>query len=79
MDRDRKDDLKEFVKDVHKLEATEAAIQHEIRDFIGEPNTSQRQLLEDLARLRRSLRGPEEVLDKGSYSRPFPPRPLHRG
>ena len=39
-----------------------------------EPSNRQRRLLHDLGRLHRSLRSPENLLDRGGYSRPFPPR-----
>ena len=35
----------------------------------------QRRLLSDLTLLHHSLRSPENLLDRGAYSRPFPPRP----
>jgi hypothetical protein len=34
---------------------------------------SQRKLIEDLTRLQDSLRGPEVLIDRTNYSRPFPP------
>jgi hypothetical protein len=41
---------------------------------IGGPLTArQKKQLENLGRLHRSLRGPEDVLDEANYSRPFPP------
>jgi hypothetical protein len=36
---------------------------------------SQRKLIEDLTRLQNSLRGPEILIDRTNYSRPFPPSP----
>lgn len=60
---------------VERVEAAEAAIQHEIGEVIGTPTRRQRELLDDLVRLQHSLRGPEDLLDRRGYSRPFPPRP----
>lgn len=60
---------------IEKLEATETAVQQEISAVIGTPDKRQKELLENLSRLQHSLRGPEELLDRRAYSRPFPPRP----
>jgi hypothetical protein len=60
---------------IERVEATEAVIQHEIAEVIGTPTRRQKELLEDLVRLQQSLRGPEDLLDRRGYSRPFPPRP----
>jgi hypothetical protein len=60
---------------IEKLEATETAVQREISAVIGTPDKRQKELLENLSRLQHSLRGPEELLDRRSYSRPFPPLP----
>ena len=54
-------------------DASERAIKEEIGVFIGEPDRRQKELSASLARLYFSLRGPEKLLDSGSYSRPFPP------
>ena len=60
---------------MERLEATETAIQQEIGGLVGKPDKRQKELLENLSRLQHSLRGPEELLDRRSYSRPFPPLP----
>ncbi len=66
----------EILKGVERVERGETVIQREIQDLPGQPTNRQRTLLEDLVRLHRSLRGPENVLDRGNYSRPFPPAPV---
>jgi len=66
-------DEKELRKSIEKLETQETAIQQEIAELAGTPSEHQRLILEDLTRLQHSLRGPEDMLDKRSYSRPFPP------
>lgn len=53
--------------------AASAAIQQELQGVLGEPSGRQRRLIANLDRLRRSLLGPEDLLDRTSYSRPFPP------
>ena len=63
----------EVVEAIEDLGATEQAIKEEIGVFIGEPDRRQKDLSASLARLYFSLRGPEKLLDSGSYSRPFPP------
>jgi hypothetical protein len=73
-----KDDFgKELPKAVRALEATERDVDYFVAEITDRPDKQQRRLLEDLNRLLDSLRGPEELLDGTSYSRPFPPRP-HR-
>jgi hypothetical protein len=64
----------EIVKGIQKLDAIEADIDTQFRGLTDEPNRRQKHLLDDLNRLVDSLRGPEELLDRGNYSRPFPPR-----
>lgn len=60
---------------VEKLEATEAAIEHDIGEAFGTTSPMQNTLIEDLTRLQRSLQGPEIYIDRHSYGRPFPPQP----
>jgi hypothetical protein len=62
---------------VGKLESTEKAIQEEISEVVGRPSRRQREIIEELSRLHHSLRGPEDLLDRRSYSRPVPPAPPH--
>jgi hypothetical protein len=50
-----------------------SVIQQELQGALGEPDKRQRKLIANLDRLRRSLLGPEDLLDRTSYSRPFPP------
>jgi hypothetical protein len=64
---------KEILQAVEGLGASEKAIQEQFGELIGEPDNRQQELLADLLRLHQSLRGPEQLLDRGSYSRPFPP------
>ncbi len=59
-----------------ELAATERAIQADFADFIEKPDGQQKKLLVELGRLHMSLRGPENLLDKGGYGRPIPP-PVH--
>ena len=66
-------DDRELRKAIERLETRETAIQHEI-ELAGSPTHRQKRILDDLTRLQHSLRGPEEVLDKHGYSRPFPPK-----
>jgi hypothetical protein len=61
-----------------ELASTERAIQADFADFVEKPDGHQKKLLVELGRLHMSLRGPEMLLDKGSYSRPIPP-PVQRG
>ena len=63
---------------IEKLEATEVAIEHDLGQIAGKPSRHQRKIIENLSRLQRSLRGPENLLDRGGYSRPFPPAPPHQ-
>jgi hypothetical protein len=58
--------------------APEQVIAQELGALIGEPDRRQKELLEDLERLHHSLHGPEDLLDRGNYSRPFPPRTSSR-
>ena len=60
-----------------ELAATERAIEGDFAEFVEKPDGHQKKLLVELGRLHMSLRGPENLLDKGGYSRPIPP-PLHR-
>jgi hypothetical protein len=44
----------------------------------GDLSSAQYRLLENLERLTHSLQGPEQSLDRHSYSRPFPhPQPIN--
>lgn len=73
-DGGREEDLgKELVQGIEKLDATEKLIQEEFAQFVGTLDRSQKKLVGELARLHHSLRGPEGLLDRGNYSRPFPP------
>ncbi len=77
-DRDfKRDDSveQEMVKAVEELDDTEKAI---LERLGGALTTRQKKRLEDLRRLHHTLRGPEDVLDHGNYSRPFPPH-THTG
>ena len=68
-------EIVEIVKEVVVAEKTDPAAQaleHEFSQFLGFPDVDQKKILADLTRLHRSLRGPEGLLDKGNYSRPFP-------
>lgn len=52
------------------------------REFIdprAKATSNQAQIVADLERLYYSLRGPEGMLDKANYSRPFPPGPVRGG
>jgi hypothetical protein len=53
---------------------TGMAAQGEPGEIFGEGVSHQQQLLENLARLYDSLRGPDDLLDQEGYSRPFPPQ-----
>lgn len=53
------------------------AIPKDLQGVLGEPSGRQRRLIANLDRLRRSLLGPEDLLDRTSYSRPFPPHNHH--
>lgn len=63
---------------VGKPEPAEAALE-ELGEFIGGPTRRQKEIIASLSRLQHSLRGPEDLLDKRSYSRPLPPAPSHQG
>lgn len=65
---------KEIVKALDELDAIELANLEEFGKYVGEPDSHQKKILLELGRLHHSLRGPEWLLDKGSYSRPIPPR-----
>jgi hypothetical protein len=58
-------------KDTGLVTAVEG-IEEEIGQFVGTTDQRQKRLLANLGRLFHSLRGPEDVLDHGDYSRPFP-------
>jgi hypothetical protein len=64
---------KEILQAVEGLGASEKAIQEQFGELISEPDNRQQALLADLLRLHKSQHGPEQMLDRGSYSRPFPP------
>jgi len=73
----------EILKGVVELVATEKAIQEELGEITGEPDRRQKKLWAGLDRIYHSLRGPDELLERGtdergadpnSYSRPFPPQ-----
>lgn len=66
------EEVKEIVV-VEKTDPAAQAIEEEFALFLGFPDVDQKKALANLARLHRSLRGPEGLLDKGNYSRPFPP------
>jgi hypothetical protein len=70
------EEVKEIVV-VENRDPAAQAIEQEFAQFLGFPDVDQKKILTELARLHRSLRGPEGLLDKGNYSRPFPP-PLHQ-
>ena len=57
---------------VQTTDPAEQALQQELAQFMGFPDADQKKILANLARLHHSLRGPENLLDKGNYSRPFP-------
>ena len=60
----------ELVKAVDDIASSERGM----LERIGGPLMArQKKQLENLGRLHRSLRGPEDVLDEANYSRPFPP------
>lgn len=59
---------------VGKPEPAEAALE-ELGEFIGGPTRRQKEIIASLSRLQQTLRGPEDLLDKRSYSRPLPPAP----
>lgn len=63
---------------VEVLDPTEASILEELGSLFDLPDKRQKQLLEDLVRLHHSLHGPEGLLDRGNYSRPFPPPPQNQ-
>ena len=71
---ERKDES-DAVKALQKQATEETAIEHDLEYAFGEPNKQQQDLIADLDRLYRSLRGPERILDRSSYSRPFPSKP----
>ena len=66
---------KQIRKTAERFEAVEEVLEHEFGGGIGELSHRQRRALEHLNRLFLSLRGPEVLLDRVNYSRPFPPRP----
>lgn len=57
---------------VQTPDPAEQALQQEIAQFVGFPDSDQKKILANLAQLHYSLRGPEYLLDTGNYSRPFP-------
>jgi hypothetical protein len=59
---------------VQPPDPAEQAFQQELANFMGFPDADQKTILTNLARLHHSLRGPEGLLDRGNYSRPFPPK-----
>jgi hypothetical protein len=62
-----------------KLETAEAALEDEFEGaLLNTPSGQQRRIFENLNRLYISLRGPETLLDRVNYSRPFPPKPPKR-
>jgi hypothetical protein len=58
---------------VEQADSAEQAIEQELGDFLGQPDSQQKKILAELGRLHLSLRGPEGLLDRGNYSRPIPP------
>jgi hypothetical protein len=72
-------DEKSLRKSIDRLEATESVLQQEVGELINTPSRRQREILEDLNRLQNSLRGPEDLLDRSSYSRPIPPKRVSYG
>jgi hypothetical protein len=58
---------------VQTQDPAEQTIAEEIGQFVEEPDTHQKGIMVELARLHLSLRGPENLLDRGNYSRPIPP------
>jgi hypothetical protein len=50
-------------------------IQREMDPSVLDNKRRQQVLVEGLRRLQDSLRGPEDLLDRANYSRPFPPAP----
>lgn len=54
------------------ITASETEITADFDALVGSPDTYQQKILKDLVRLQYSLRGPEEALDQGNYSRPIP-------
>lgn len=68
----QKDDEVKEIPVVEEADPAAQAIEEEFAQFLGFPDADQKRALANLARLHRSLRGPEGLLDKGYYSRPFP-------
>ena len=64
---------REMVKAVEGIERKEGDIDRLLGGLMNEPDRKQKKLLRDLNLLLESLRGPEDSLDRGNYSRPFPP------
>lgn len=68
------EEVKEIVV-VENQDSHVKALEEEFAQYLGFPDVSEKKVLANLNRLHQSLRGPEGLLDKGNYSRPFPPAP----
>jgi len=68
------EEVKEIVI-VEKPDPAVQALQDEFAQYLGFPDVDEKKILANLNRLHQSLRAPEALLDKGNYSRPFPPPP----
>jgi hypothetical protein len=56
-----------------KPDPASTSFQEELGEYLGFPDPDEQKIIADLNRLHHSLRGPENLLDKGNYSRPYPP------
>jgi hypothetical protein len=68
-----------IVTALQQIDKTEEGIQGDFDHFVDKPTNRQQVLLENLDNLLHSLRGPEHLLDRTNYSRPFPPKPPGQG
>jgi DNA integrity scanning protein DisA with diadenylate cyclase activity len=64
-------------EELAEIGTRQQGIGEELGELIGKLDRHQKELLDDLVRLDQSLHGPEELLDRGDYSRPIPPREQH--
>ena len=64
---------KELITAVEGIERKEGDIDRLLGGLMNEPDRAQNKLLRQLDMLLESLLGPEDLLDDGNYSRPFPP------